>query len=506
MVLFCGLCIIIRGLLAQEPDAPSVADPSLNSIDEQRLMVIRYGTDTEIANLIKTLRSEQAKDAKGDHPLDAELLDLAEKSKNRTIITGIFNYYGDREKEGLEARALQIIEDRDYEGAEAVNAAIDYLGKVQAAGIQEALIRILEGEETRYLPGAIRTLGKTAAKSDPGKTVEYLIDYYTNREPGDENRRLIISAVGDAGAKEGTAFLVSIAENEEERVPLRIAALEGLSKIADPGGLRAIISAVSSRDPNVRSSAVGALGPFAGEEAEEAIMDSFRDSYYRTRIAAAKAAGERKLTQAVPFLRFRAENDDVPAVRDEAIKSIALIGGDEADTILKNLFSERKNNDRIRINAGEMLLSGGSRDYTEDVIIELDEARAKNQTALYNGFLRILGSAKSDKLEGLARRFFATGGVVEKSYAIDICANNDFRSLAGELRRLADPKNGSLSRKSLALLEKWGLSAEEPYPAVEDSGPAEEPSGPVAEDPIPKDPEYPAQMEPISNEATDLEQ
>ncbi|MDR2314092.1 MAG: HEAT repeat domain-containing protein [Spirochaetaceae bacterium] len=501
VVLFCGLCIIQGGLFAQEPDTSSLAAPSLSSTDQQRLMVIRYGTDTEIANLIKTLRSEQAQDAKTDLPLDPELLTLAEKSKNRTIISGILNYYGDREKGGLEKRALQIIEDRDYEGAETVNAAIDYLGKVQASGIHETLISILDGEETRYLPGAIRTLGKTAAKSDAGKTAEYLIEYYANRESGDENRRLIISAVGDTGAKEGTAFLVSIVENEEERAPLRIAALAGLSKSADPDGLKALIGAVSSRDPNVRSSAVEALGPFTGEEAEEAVMDSFRDSYYRTRIAAAKAAGERQLARAVPFLRFRAENDDVPAVRDEAIKSIALIGGEEADGILKNLFSERKNNDRIRINAGEMLLSRGSRDYTADVIVELEDAKTRNQTALYNGFLRILGSAKSDKLEDLARRFFAAGGVVEKSYAIDICANNDFRSLAGELQRLADPKNGSLSRKSLTVLEKWGLSAAEPDPGAEDS--AAEASGSAAENPKPENPEYPAPREPISNEAAD---
>ncbi|MDR2210430.1 MAG: HEAT repeat domain-containing protein [Spirochaetaceae bacterium] len=494
--LFCSV-LIVTGLFAQEvqdlppqePELPAGA-PSLSSQDEQRLAVIRYGTDTEIANLIKTLRSEQTGGAAEEHPLDSELFALAEKSKNRAILTGIFTYYGDREKAGLEDKALRVIDDRDYEAAETVNAAIEYLGKIQAAGVNAALISILDGEEGRFLSGAIRALGKTAAKYDAGKTAEYLIDYYTNRDPGDENRRLIISAVGETKAKEGTSFLVSIVENEEERVPLRIAALEGLSKIADPGGLPAIVGAVSSKDPNVRSAAVGALGPFEGEQAEDAIMDSFRDSYYRTRIAAAKAAGERKLARAVPFLRFRAENDDVPAVRDEAVKSIALIGGDDADAILWGLFSERKNNDRIRINAGEMLLTKGSRDYAQEVIVELDEAKAKNQTNLYAGLLRILGSAKSDTLEDLARRFFALGGVVEKSYAIDICANNNFRNLAGELRQLSDPKNGSLSRKSLALLEEWGLSAEaSPEPA--------------AEEPIPEEPEAP--REPILNEAADSE-
>ncbi|GHV86397.1 PBS lyase [Spirochaetia bacterium] len=457
--------------LPEDPaPAPVVAPASTPTVsnEEQRLRIIRYGTDTEIANLIKTLRGESAETGK-ENPLDGELLALAEKTKNRSILSGIFGYFGDTEKKGLEKRAQLAIEDRDYEASETVNAAIDYLGKVRASGMRDTLKDILNGEESRFLSGAIRSLGKIPEEEAAAETAEYLVDYYTSRDPGDENRRLIIGALGDLKAKQGTAFLVSIAENEDERPPLRMTALESLAKIADPLGLSAVITAVSSRDPNVRSSAVGALGPFSGGEAEDAIIEAFRDSYYRTRIAAAKAAGERKLSAAVPFLRFRAENDDVPQVRDEAVKAIGVIGGTDSEQILRDLFKERKNSDRIRINAGEMLLTQSSTDHVSDVIIELDEAKTKNQTALYNGFLRILGGAKSPKLEDLVKRFFAGGGVVEKSYALDICLNNNFQSLAGEIRKLADPKNGSLSRKSLALLEKWGLPVNVPDSPTEET-------------------------------------
>jgi hypothetical protein len=247
-----------------------------------------------------------------------------------------------------------------------------------------------------------------------------------------------------------------------------MAALDALARIADNSGLPAVISAVSARDPNVRASAVAALGPFPGDEADTAIIEAFRDSYYRARIAAAKAAGERRLAAAVPFLRFRSENDEVPSVREEAIKALGLIGGEDAEDILLALFKERKNSDRVRINAGEMLLGNGTQDYVPQVIIELDEAKSKNLNGLYNGFLRILGSATSPKLEDLARRFFSSGGVVEKAYAIEICSNNNFRSLRNELESLSDPKNGSLSRRSLALLEEWGAAPDTTSSVPED--------------------------------------
>jgi len=442
---------------------PSAKAPSTGlSLEEQRLQIIRYGTDTEIANLIKILRNEQPSGpitatAGPETQMDKELFTLVEKTKNRAILSGVFGYFSDREIGGLEKRALAVIKDRDYEAAETIIAAIYYLGKLRADGAGQLLMDIMNGEESRFLSVAIRSLGQIGEKYNPAETAKYLLDYYASHELGDENRRLLVAAVGDTKAKEGASFLISIAENEDERATLRVAALEALAKIADLSVLPALISAVSSKDPNVRASAVGSLGPFSGEEVDTAIMEAFRDSFYRTRIAAAKAAGERKLVVSVPFLRFRCENDEVPAVRDEAIKALGFIGGNEAEQVLVELFKERKNNDRIRINAGEMLLTKGFADYASDVIIELEDAKKKNQTALYNGFLRILGEAKSPKLEDLARRFFAAGGVVEKSYALDFCSRNNFRSLVDEVRKLTDTKNGSLSKKSLALLDGWGL-------------------------------------------------
>jgi hypothetical protein len=103
-----------------------------------------------------------------------------------------------------------------------------------------------------------------------------------------------------------------------------------------------------------------------------------------------------------------------------------------------------------------MLLQNDAPEYAKKVIDEMDYAKSKNQTTLYNGFLRVLGSAKADVLEDLAKRFFALGGVIEKSYALDICLNNDFRGLMEEIRALSDPKNGSLAVKSGNILKKWG--------------------------------------------------
>jgi HEAT repeat protein len=309
---------------------------------------------------------------------------------------------------------------------------------------------------------AFRALGR-ASSSDTqlaDDTAEYLIDYYTNRDPGDDNRREVITSLGATGSAKAVPLLVELASNTDERISLRIAALDALSKVGDKGGLETILDCVNTNDPNVRSAAVAALGPFSGEEVDKAILDAFRDSYYRTRIAAAQASRERRLAAAVPYLKFRAERDDVPNVKDEAIRALGAIANAEAISALDELFGERKNSDRVRLISGEMLMKTAGAQNLSRLIAELDEAKLKNQMPLYNGFLKIIGEARIEgdmqEMENITRRFLS-GSVIERLYGLDMAANNNLRGLSAEIRAQLNERNESIVRKARLTAEKLGI-------------------------------------------------
>lgn len=429
-----------------------------SGIEQTRSDTLNYGTENEIIEVIKTLKTEN------DESMDDALIILLSSTRNAVILTEVFTFFGNNEKKGLEERAAEIVENRDDEVNQAVTAAINYLGNVKAPGAVDVLLDVLDSGEDRYMRAAFQALGKCAGTDadTASGTAEYLIEYYENNETSDDNRNQIITALGELGASESIDFLTGIAGNNDERVTRRMAAVGALSKIGDPQGLETIIFCVSSSDPNLRSAAVGALGPFPGEDAENAIIEAFRDSFWRTRIAAAQAANERKLAAAIPFLKFRAERDEVPQVKDEAIKALGNIGTSECFDIISVFFFERKNSDRVRITAGDVLISQRADDYAEKFIIELDEAKTKNQTALYNGLSRIIAAAETSKISDLASRFLSSGGVVERSYALDMVLKNNFRNLADQIQPLTDEKKyGSLARKARTTLEKMGIPIQE---------------------------------------------
>jgi HEAT repeat protein len=427
------------------------------NVEPSRLATIKYGTETEITALIQSLRTE------GADYLDDELTALMETTRNQRILSGIFAFFGEREKSGLEDRAIKAIQEREDEANETVLSAVDYLGRVRAGDAVPALMELLDSEERRFMNTAFRALGRASSANTQlaDETADFLTDYYNNRNPGEDNRREVIAALGETRSANAVPLLVELASNTDERVPLRVAALEALSRVGDPAGLDAILLCVRTNDPNVRSVAVAALGPFSGEEVDSAILDAFRDSYYRTRMAAAQASRERKFVDAIPYLQFRAERDEVPNVRDEAIRALGEIANDEAIAILENLFTERKNSDRVRLLAAEMLMKNAAGKNLSRVMAELDEAKLRNQTALTNGFLKIIGEAHIDgdtsEIEGLTRRFLQNGNIMEKLYGLDMAANNNLVNLSVEITALLSDRNESLANKARRTAERLGI-------------------------------------------------
>jgi HEAT repeat protein len=448
--------LLAEDSLAENPpteNPPTAEVSAAKKLEDQRRDTMLFGTETEIASLIQTLKAEKIT------YLDEELIAIAQKTRNRSILAGIFGLFAEMEKSGLEERAIRAVRERDQEANDTVLAAVDYLGKVKSGDSLDCLMELINSGESRFLNNALRSLGRAAKGEEADNIAEFLLDYYKSGSHSDETKRELLVAIGETGSDAGGTFLAGMIKNTDERPVLRMAALDAISKIEHTEGLDAVIEAVSSSDPNVRSSAVAALAPFSGDSVDSAILEAFRDSYFRTRIGAAQAAGKRRLESAIPYLRYRAENDDVPNVKDEAIRALGAIGNSETIAILNTLFSERQNSDRVRIVAAEMLLLNDPENYGIRVFVEMEEAKSKNLTPLYNGFVRVMAAAKGASLEGLVRRFISIGGVVEKSLALDLVLNNEFRGLADDVRALLDDKvhSATIARKAMSTLEKLGL-------------------------------------------------
>ena len=108
---FFALAVFFLGVFLNAQESPDAVPPPAPAGDaaagspdnalggavgeDSRLATIKYGTETEIASLIQTLKNE------GSDYLDNELVALVEHSKNQKIVSSVFAFFSDREKKGL---------------------------------------------------------------------------------------------------------------------------------------------------------------------------------------------------------------------------------------------------------------------------------------------------------------------------------------------------------------------------------------------------------------------
>lgn len=413
--------------------------------EERRRDTVKYGTETEILELIKVVSSEK------NDALDADLLAAAKEAKNPRIFQALLGYLATQKKAGAEDIAIGIMETWDQADRRTLEAAFSYASQLKLAAAVPLLKDIIDSESADFLSQAIRTLGHCGGAEE----ADFLRTYLERVEPADTVRLDIIYALGELKAPSSVEFLSGLAADDERRAIERMYAIEALGKIGAAEGLDSIVGAFASQDANVRLYAMTALKAFSGDAADERILEGFRDSFYKVRLISADLAGERKLAAAVPFLIYRAERDEVPAVKDASIRALGRISSADATAFLNRIFADKRTGDKAKISIASALLESDANGSIGTIIAAMDEAKKSKQKAeLFNGLAKRLASVVSPQLEDLARRFLASPDIIDKHYGLDIVIANGFASQIETIRPLASDKSVALATKARLALEK----------------------------------------------------
>jgi len=413
--------------------------------EQRRRETLQFGTDAEIVALLDTLSKEDVS------YLDDPLIEVLNKTTGTKIRMALFNYAAQKNLSGAEGLAIELVDGADSEDPGLVETAIAYIKVRKEARAVKTLISAAEDTDLRISRAAISALG---ACGDEGQ-VSFLIDLF-DKVDDDQQKSTIIAALGEIGSKKGSALLEKIVDSTDENVGFKVRALKALSAIANPSSVDTVLKAALVDDANVRQSAVEALGSFNGKKVDSAIVEALRDSYYKTRVAAAIAAGKRKLKDAVPYLEYRARYDDVAQVREESLKSLALIGGNDPVSIVAELSQDKKSPDRIRIAAAKAYIDLDKRAAVPVIVESITAAKEAKQNILYNGLMKLLLPVTDARLEDLASKLLASKELVDNVYGLDITKTNKFKSQRGVVETLEASKNLTLARKARETLAELG--------------------------------------------------
>lgn len=431
-------------------DSKSEAE-SEKSAFEQKKEIIEYGLQEEIIELIKTLKEEK------DERFNEILVLVFKNTKSPEVRSAIFDFFAHIKNTVLKETAEKIIKDNyEYKDSE-VRSAISYLSE---NGIKESaavLREIIKDENSSLLETAIAAAGKLGGAED----AVFLAEYYKNAAFEDEKKALIVrqnimKAMEELSCEECRAFLLEIAEDENENSIVRASAAAAIGKLGDEEAFKVLAKLYEDSDPILRTAAVKGVSSFQNEAAAELLLQGCKDPYYKVRLQAIQSARESKNPKAIPFVLYRAKKDPENAVRFAAAEALSEFGNEESDLWLLETFNSEKSGMSLRVKIAESLLKNKFEliypDFKKTVLETLTDE--KNKTLRYE-LGKALAKIENTQTAEIAKAFLLHKDVLTKSIGLDMFKKNRYAELISLVREISgDSKNGALQKRAKTLLEE----------------------------------------------------
>lgn len=434
---------------AQKAPDPAEAAAAAAKLEASRRDSIRYGIDSEIGDLIQKLASEK------DSRYNDDLLALLGSSRSPKLRSSVLDFLAGLEWPGAESFALSLVGDRDNSDQDLVYSALSYLAAIKSKEAVKLSGDLIKEDNKKLLPALVRLMGRAGGEAEE----KLLLDWFDGDTATPALKEEAIKALGEIGSSAAAEKLGKLVEDATGGKAARMYACASLAKIKNDSSIPSLVKASIDADPNVRTSALTALGAFASgssaasEEARGALVQGLRDSYANARIAACKAAASGKVTAALPFLRYKAQSDPEKAVKTEACRSLAILGGDSY-AFLREMLEDKKVDSALRV-----LNFGLLARYDAPSSMGVLEARLKAESiekdrSFYTSLAREIANADlAPLIAPLARVLAADKEYLIRIAAIEWARKTKSQEFKADLERLSkdDPSDMIKKRATEAL-------------------------------------------------------
>lgn len=425
-------------------------DTDLTSLKEDRTRTLRYGIDDEVIEVITEIRKEK------DNSYNDVLLEILSSSSNSKIQLPILEFFEQQKTDIASDFVLSLLKNatEDYEvDSKVLSAAISYCGTLKIVSSAEYLYKLSDFKDKSVAASAIKNLGKTGNKDYADQFLNKIKD---NEYEDDETelRESAILLMGDLKYEPAVDTLLDIVKDDSYSKVARRYACDSLGKIGDEKAIPVLKGLLNDPDSILRSYALSSLANFKEDEIETILIQALRDSYWRIRVAAAKALAERKANGAIDILIYKAEKDPEPNVKNAAMDALAVIGGNKAWSFLSDFYSSDHNSDLFRSYALSSLLKEKPEKAVDAMKKVFDSEFDKENSWIFNYTCNSLSTTESTSLEWFYNKMLDHKNYIIRIYAIRGIKLNKVLTLYGRVKEIADNDNeNKVLRKVAASLQ-----------------------------------------------------
>ena len=428
----------------EKAEAAAAKDES-DADEENNRKTIKYGIPSEIGTLLDDLIKNE------DPRFTEDIYDLFQVTRSSSIKEKILKYFTKLEDPCLEDYAVEILNDPYDERNEVVKAVFQYISAVKTKEAVPAVITLIESENENYFTDAIATLGDIGGPSE----AMFLAEYLDRDDLTDAQRQNLMRTCGKMHAIETWDKLVDILENDDENTFVRMYAAESLGLMQVNKSVPILVRAYDASDPNLRQYVIKGLSNFPDViEAKAVILQGVRDEHWKVRQESIKSVEEMKMTEAVPYLIYRASNDSEKVIKDASFTSIAKLNTQEGNDFLIKQLEDKKIGDNTKAKVVEVLLKEGHAGEKE--VLELAEKTLeddKRKTLRY-AIGKELVKYYKPSFENVCCKFLQSKDATTVGIGLDLYKNGRYSQAEAYVLNIANEKKSSANKTRAQKLMK----------------------------------------------------
>jgi HEAT repeat protein len=426
-------------------------EEKIESLNKEKRDVILYGIDTEVQDVLSTIRSEK------DLTFNEDLLLLLSTNSNAEINRAILDFFNEMEVPLAEEAALELLnnhlDDYDY-SKKLLLSAISYLGTIKSELAGEVFYDLLDDNDKSIASSALRGVGRL---EDPSRVAEImtLVEEYSGDAEYSDFSAAAIAVLGELEYKDAQIFLEDILQDEDAPSAQRQNAAISIGMLQHEDGFKLLKTMyTNSEDSLLRSYILLGITKFENPDVETILITALRDAFWRIRVAAAQGLGERKTSDAVSILQYKVKKDPVRHVRYASMKALAEIGGGDAEKFILEQFEGERVAFDLRQKALDMMMEykiSGSIDSLEKVLRPKWSTDKDNELG---PFCKTLSSSEWDSLKPFYVEMMAHKDFILRIYGIRGVKLNKIASLKDAVKAMDNEKEAvNVRREAKAALE-----------------------------------------------------
>lgn len=431
-------------IFAEEIEKEITEKDELISITEERRETLNYGIDSEIISLLDKMKDEE------DTTLADAVNEVFTGTNNSNILNACVNYFIKIKYADASETAENKIQNWEDEDFSTLSASLRYISEFPNDKSEEIILPLAKHDNKTLASAALTALGKCGSE----KSADALLDFLEDDDFHEDLKPTIIRALGDIGSEKSIDILIDILEDVYEEKSWRWTSCEALGKIGHPDSLPVIRQTLQDKDTYLRAYAVKALAGFEDAEVEDELIQSLKDSFWRVRVSAAEALGERKSKNAVNILIYKAKKDPEPNVKIAAVKALGQISDAESMEFLRELYKKNTTLASLRTEAVGIIIQEDLAASIDIITVVLAEEWEKETSPVLSYTCKFLSKAENQKLETLFERMLNHNNVAIKIYGIRGIQLNGFKSQKERLESLTkEGINNAVRKAALGALE-----------------------------------------------------